>query len=95
MGVSVSKKPRPQPFPSGTLRGRSAVVTGSTSGIGLGIAEALAAQGAGVLLNGLGQDKEVVAATEADLAISPELSGSIISKVASVNVATSSMGEAL
>jgi 3-hydroxybutyrate dehydrogenase len=31
-----------------------AIVTGSTSGIGLGIARALAAEGAGVMLNGLG-----------------------------------------
>ena len=35
------------------LKGRSAVVTGSTSGIGLGIARALAAQGVNVMLNGL------------------------------------------
>lgn len=37
------------------LRGRTAVVTGSTSGIGLGIARALAAQGANVMLNGFGE----------------------------------------
>jgi 3-hydroxybutyrate dehydrogenase len=36
------------------LEGNVAVVTGSTSGIGLGIARALAAQGASVLLNGFG-----------------------------------------
>ncbi len=37
------------------LKGRRAVVTGSTSGIGLGIARALAAQGASVMLNGFGE----------------------------------------
>ena len=36
------------------LLGKTALVTGSTSGIGLGIAKALAAQGAHVLLNGFG-----------------------------------------
>src|ERR1044071_4705301 len=36
------------------LKGKSAVVTGSTSGIGLGIARALAKDGANVLINGFG-----------------------------------------
>jgi 3-hydroxybutyrate dehydrogenase len=36
------------------LKGRNAVVTGSTSGIGLGIARALAKDGANVVINGFG-----------------------------------------
>ncbi|MEK8032771.1 3-hydroxybutyrate dehydrogenase [Ideonella sp. DXS29W] len=36
------------------LNGKTALITGSTSGIGLGIAQALAAQGAHVMLNGFG-----------------------------------------
>lgn len=41
------------------FKGRSAIVTGSTSGIGLGIAEALAVQGANVMLNGFGNANEI------------------------------------
>ena len=41
------------------LDGKSAIVTGSTSGIGLGIAEALAATGANVMLNGFGPADEI------------------------------------
>ncbi len=48
------------------LSGRVAVVTGSTSGIGLGIAHAFAAAGADLVVNGLG-DAEVIDATCAAL----------------------------
>ncbi|HMV20681.1 MAG TPA: 3-hydroxybutyrate dehydrogenase [Rhodocyclaceae bacterium] len=41
------------------LKGKSAIVTGSTSGIGLGIARALAAQGANVMLNGFGDADQI------------------------------------
>ncbi len=41
------------------LKGKTAIVTGSTSGIGLGIARALAASGAGVMLNGFGDARDV------------------------------------
>ena len=43
------------------LKGKVAVVTGSTSGIGLGIAKSLAAQGAEIVLNGFGDAAEIVA----------------------------------
>ena len=39
--------------------GKVAVVTGSTSGIGLGIATALAGQGADIVLNGFGDAQEI------------------------------------
>jgi 3-hydroxybutyrate dehydrogenase len=41
------------------FNGKTALVTGSTSGIGLGIAKSLARGGANVILNGFGDDKEI------------------------------------
>src|SRR5215211_6988844 len=41
------------------LKGRTAVITGSTSGIGLGTARALAKEGANVVLNGFGDAGEI------------------------------------
>ena len=41
------------------LKGKAAVITGSTSGIGLGIARALAAEGVHIMLNGLGDAAEI------------------------------------
>ncbi len=43
-----------------TLKGKTAVVTGSSSGIGLGIAKALAGQGANIMLNGFGDTPETI-----------------------------------
>lgn len=41
------------------LDGRTAFITGSTSGIGLGVASALAARGANIVLNGFGDPASV------------------------------------
>jgi 3-hydroxybutyrate dehydrogenase len=45
--------------PNRFLEGRVAIVTGSTSGIGLGIARALAHAGADIVLNGLGDPNDI------------------------------------
>lgn len=46
---------------SATLEGQVAVITGSTSGIGAAMAEGLAAAGAHIVLNGLGDSAEIEA----------------------------------
>lgn len=45
-----------------TLEGRTALITGSTSGIGLGMALLMAEAGAKVMLNGFGKPEEIAAA---------------------------------
>ena len=42
-----------------SLKGKVALVTGSTSGIGLGIARALGAEGADMMLNGFGDAAKI------------------------------------
>jgi 3-hydroxybutyrate dehydrogenase len=69
------------------LEGKVALVTGSTSGIGLGIARALAAAGSAIVLNGFGKPDEV-AATQSQLAahagVKVTFSGADMSKVQSI-----------
>jgi len=50
-----------------TLKGKSAVVTGSSSGIGFGIAHALASQGANIMLNGFHDKPETIDKIKAEI----------------------------
>lgn len=56
----------PQLIMQVNLLGKTALVTGSLSGIGLGIAKSLAASGANVILNGFASD-DVISKIKADL----------------------------
>ena len=51
------------------LRGKTAVITGSTSGLGLGIAKAMSEAGANVVLNGFGSEEQIIR-TEKELTTS-------------------------
>lgn len=46
-----------------SLQGKTAIITGSTSGIGLGIAHAMAAQGANIVLSGFGDAQTISSLT--------------------------------
>lgn len=65
------------------LNGKTALVTGSTSGIGLGIARSLARQGAHILLNGFG-DIEGAKAQLSEFKVRVEYHGADMSKAADI-----------
>jgi 3-hydroxybutyrate dehydrogenase len=70
-----------------SLKGRVALVTGSTSGIGLGIARALAAEGADIMMNGFASQADIDrerAAIENDFGVRAGYSGADLSKPAAV-----------
>ena len=70
-----------------TLKTRNAVVTGSTSGIGLALARALAAEGAGIMINGFGDAAAIEterAAIEKDFSVKCFYSGADMTKPAEI-----------
>ena len=71
------------------LKGKTALITGSTSGIGLGIAKSLARQGAHIVLNGFGDVEgpraEVLAAAHSSgAAVSVEYHGADMSRASEI-----------
>ncbi len=66
-----------------TLKNKTAIITGSTSGIGLGIARSLAGAGANIVLNGFGDAAEIEKtrkAIEADFKVKASYSNADMTK---------------
>jgi 3-hydroxybutyrate dehydrogenase len=74
------------------LKNKTALVTGSTSGIGLGIAKALASQGANIMLNGFG-DVEGAKAEVAALGVQVGYHGADMSKPADIEAMMTAAAE--
>jgi 3-hydroxybutyrate dehydrogenase len=84
MNIAMTE-PRSAVSPS--LKGKVSLITGSTSGIGLGIARALAGAGSDVVLNGFGKPEEIEAAREGvakDYGVRVDYSGADMSKPDSI-----------
>ena len=79
-----------------SLKGRTALVTGSTSGIGQGIAELYAAEGANVVLNGFG-DPDAIGKLRARLAkdhgVRIDYDGADMSKAAEIEAMMKRIGD--
>jgi 3-hydroxybutyrate dehydrogenase len=65
------------------LKGKTALVTGSTSGIGLGIAKALAEQGANIMMNGFGEKDAAMSQVKA-FGVEVDYHGADMSKPAEI-----------
>ena len=78
-------------IPAGTLDGRTALVTGPTSGLGRELAGSLAALGARVILVGRNEDKLAFVAAELGRLSAPGLVDTVVADLASLD----SVGEAV
>jgi 3-hydroxybutyrate dehydrogenase len=84
---TLGRRGRPSREISMSLKSRNAVVTGSTSGIGLCIARALAAEGANIMINGFGDAAAIEAERakiEADFSVKCVYDGADMSKAAEI-----------
>ena len=90
--MNIRPQPHLQSAPSPVARslaGKVALVTGSTSGIGLGIARALAQAGATIVLNGFGPAEEIAAIQTAianEAGVPVDYSGADMSDAAAIAV---------
>ncbi|HVQ11239.1 MAG TPA: 3-hydroxybutyrate dehydrogenase, partial [Methyloceanibacter sp.] len=84
MNIAMTER---KPAASPSLKDKVSLVTGSTSGIGLGIARALAGAGSAIVLNGFGKPEEIEAAQEGvakDFGVEADYSGADMSNPASI-----------
>jgi NADP-dependent 3-hydroxy acid dehydrogenase YdfG len=70
------------------LKGRAAIVTGSTSGIGRGIAHALAKEGVHIMTNGFGDKPETIEQVKKEISDYGVRSNTILPMSASQNKST-------
>ncbi|MGH8631541.1 MAG: SDR family NAD(P)-dependent oxidoreductase, partial [Burkholderiales bacterium] len=69
------------------LKGKSVVITGSTSGIGLGIARGFAQEGCNILLNGFGEPQQIErvrAGLEKEFGVAVRYSGADMARPAEI-----------
>ncbi|MGH7067210.1 MAG: 3-hydroxybutyrate dehydrogenase [Acetobacteraceae bacterium] len=81
-----------------SLKGKVALVTGSTSGIGLGLARALAAEGAAIMMNGLGPADEIRKLRQdlaAEFGVKTAYNGADISKPEQITAMVAATGNEL
>jgi 3-hydroxybutyrate dehydrogenase len=84
MSIAMTER---RPAAARSLKDKVSLVTGSTSGIGLGIARALAGAGSSIVLNGFGKPEEIAAARDGiakDFGVTVEYSGADMSNPASI-----------
>ena len=80
----------------GKFSGKTALVTGSTSGIGLGIAKLLASEGANIALNGFGDPEQIEAersALEAEHGITAKYYGADLTDIPQIESMMSAIAE--
>lgn len=90
--------PERRPAPASDVAGKVAIVTGSTSGIGLGIARAFAAAGIDVVINGLARREEageVVTELAREFGVRSLYSAADMSKPADVRAMVEETADAL
>jgi 3-hydroxybutyrate dehydrogenase len=84
MNIATTER---KPAAAQSLKDRVSLITGSTSGIGLGIARALAGAGSAIVLNGFGKPEEIEAVRDGvarDFGVRVAYSGADMSNPASI-----------